>query len=117
MQAQDAEVFHDSGTALLYCIKNEMRDVHVILSFGDPRYDVVLHPFGEKGNEPTATELIERARELKEKSKGITKASKEGTQQMRDLLASAHQTLAELKERKKKVPFKRKGGDESKVEE
>jgi hypothetical protein len=101
VQADEAEVFNDSSVALLYCIREGIRDVHVILSFDDSRYDLVMRPFGEKGNERTSRELVDETRSL-------TKKSKEVSARTKALLAGAHQTLAELKERRKGRPFKRK---------
>jgi hypothetical protein len=103
VQAEEAEAFANSGVAILECINRQMRDVHVILSFDDSKYDVVLHPFGEAGYEPTSRELVERSRELKEKSAEMSR-------RMKALLAGAHQTIAALKERKKQQAFKRKSG-------
>jgi len=103
--ACDGEVFADSAVALLYCVANEMRDVHVVLSFDDPRYDVVLHPFGEKGNELTTGELIDRGEQLKKQSDAATAVTRQNVQQMKDLLAGAEQSAAAMKERKKQIPF------------
>lgn len=89
VQAQDAEAFANSSDAIQHCTSRDMRDVHVILRFGDPRYDLALHPFGEAGHEPSSKELIE---------------------QSRDLLAATHQTIAEAKERKKRRPSKGNDG-------
>jgi hypothetical protein len=103
VQAEEAEAFANSGVAIMECINRDMHDVHVILSFDDPKYDLLFHPFGETGHKPTSGELIERSRELKEKSKDIREKTKA-------LLAGAHQTLAAFKERKKQRAFKRKSG-------
>ena len=97
-QAQDAEIFADSGKAILFCIEEDMRDVHVVLDFDDPKYDVVLHPFGEMGHEPTSHELVEESRRLKA-------ASKEMSERAKALLADALQSIAAIKERKKSRPF------------
>jgi hypothetical protein len=101
VQAEQAEVFKDSSSALLYCVREQMRDVHVILSFDDPRYDIVMCPFGRNGNRATSDELAARSRALKAESKELNDRTK-------DLLAGGHQTLAEFKERRKRRPFKRK---------
>ena len=105
VEACDAEVFADSAVALLYCISNEMRDVHVVLSFDDPRYDVVLHPFGEKGNELTTGELVERSERLKKQSDAVMAVSHQRAQETKDLLAGAEQSAAAMKEQKKQIPF------------
>lgn len=103
VQAQDAEVFTDSGQAISYCIEKGIRDVHVILDFGDPKYDVVLHPFGEKGHEPTTRELIDA-------SQALTAKSNEAARRSKGLLAGLLETVAELKERKKRFRFGAKDG-------
>ena len=82
-----------------------MRDVHVVLSFDDPSYDVVLHPFGEKGNELTTGELIDRGEQLKKQSDTVTAVSRQNVQETKDLLAGAEQSVAAMKERKKQIPF------------
>jgi hypothetical protein len=106
VHAQEAEVFADSGKAILHCVEKEMRDVHVILDFDDPKYDVVLHPFGETGHELTSRELVEESRRLK-----VT--SKEMSERAKALLAGALQSIAAMKEGKKKRPFsgKQPGGE------
>jgi hypothetical protein len=101
VQAEEAEVFVDSASAVVFCVGQGMRDIHVILSFDDPRFDVVMRPFGDKGNAQTTRELVDESRALTDKAKETTGKTKA-------LLAGAHQTLAELKERKKPRPFKRK---------
>jgi hypothetical protein len=103
VQAEEAEAFANSGVAIMECVNRRMRDVYVILSFDDSKYDIVLHPFGETGHGPTSRELIEQSHELKEKSKGIS-------QRVKVLLAGAHQTIAALKELRKQRTFKRKSG-------
>ena len=101
-QEQEAQVFADSGEAILFCIKREMRDVHVVLSFGDPSLDVVLHPFGERGHEATSKELVEQSQTLGLKNKTMTARAKA-------LLAGMLQSVAAMKERKKKQhAFQRK---------
>ena len=97
----EAHAFSNSGEAILHCIESNVRDVHVILDFGDPAYDVVLHPFGENGHEPSSHELLEGSRQLKVKNAELAARTKA-------LLAGAHQTIAEIKERKKRRPFKPK---------
>ena len=101
VQEQEAEAFADSGQAILFCVQRDMRDVHVVLRFGDPGMDVVLHPFGEGGQEPTSQELVQQSQNLKAKRKTIA----DGT---RALLATVLQAIAQVKERKKQIPFERK---------
>jgi hypothetical protein len=60
--------------------------------------NVVLHPFGEMGHEPTSHELVEESRRLKA-------ASKEMSERAKALLADALQSIAAIKERKKSRPF------------
>jgi hypothetical protein len=98
VQADEAEVFENSSSAVLHCIREEMRDVQVILSFDDPRYDVVLCPFGKNGDEQTSRELMDETRSL-------TKKNKEISERTMALLAGAYETIAELKERRKERPF------------
>jgi hypothetical protein len=101
VQAEEAEIFVDSASAVVFCVGQGIRDVHVILSFDDPRFDVVMRPFGEKGHALTARELVDE-------SQALTDKAKETSAKTKALLAGAHETLAELKERKKQRPFKRK---------
>jgi hypothetical protein len=98
---EEAEAFDSSNKAIILCIQREMRDVRIVLGFGDPKYDAVLHPFGLRGNQPTSGELVDQSRETQAKAKSLRERAKA-------LLAGAHQSIAALKERKKKIPFKRK---------
>jgi len=65
----------------------------------------VLHPFGEKGNELTTGELIDRGEQLKKQSDTVTAVSRQNVQETKDLLAGAEQSVAAMKERKKQTPF------------
>jgi hypothetical protein len=98
---EEAEVFDSSNKAIILCIQREMRDVRIVLNFGDPKYDAVLHPFGLRGNQPTSGELVDRSRETKERARTLRERAKA-------LLAGAQQSIAVMKEIKKRTPFKRK---------
>lgn len=98
---EEAEVFDSSNKAIILCIQREMRDVRIVLSFGDPNYDAVLHPFGLRGNQPTSGELVDQSRETQAKSRTLRERA-------RALLAGAQQSIAGMKEIRKRAPFKRK---------
>ena len=108
---EDAEAFAHSFDAVQYCVEREMRDVYIVLSFGHSRFDVVLHPFGPMGHEPTSRELLEQSQRLKARSKAVKERSKQNLIEMRAFLAALHQTVAAMKERKKRVPFRQRPSD------
>jgi hypothetical protein len=99
-QSRKADVFQDARAALRYCIQKGMRDIHLVLRFDDPRYDMVRWPFGEEGNELTSQELVGQTQALRQRSKGLRGQAKV-------LLAGVEQTVAQLKEQRKRLPFKR----------
>ena len=98
---QEAEGFATSNAAILFCVATEMRDTRIVLNFDDPKLDIFLHPFGERGYEPTTQELIGQSLARKQKSNSLTKNVKAA-------LAGILQTIAAMKERRKQLKFKRK---------
>jgi hypothetical protein len=63
-----AEGFGSADAAIFFCLGTEIRDTRIVLAFGDPKFDVLLHPFGEGGHQFTSRELIDQSRATKEKS-------------------------------------------------
>jgi hypothetical protein len=106
-EREQADGFVTPDAAILFCIGTEMRDTRIVLTFGDPNLDIILHPFGECGYQPTSQELVRQSRAMKEKSGSLA-------QRIKATLAGVLQTIAALKERKKQTTFKRKqvGDDE-----
>ena len=100
-EREQAEGFGTSNVAILFCVATDMRDTRIVLSFGDPKLDVLLHPFGEQCYQPTSQELIDQNRVTKEKSRDLR-------ERLRAVLAGVLQTVAAMKERRKQAAFKRK---------
>jgi hypothetical protein len=70
-EREAAEEFGSSNAAVLFCVATEMRDTRVILNFGDPKLDIVLHPFGEQGHQRSGQEVIAQSHASKEKSRSL----------------------------------------------
>jgi len=94
-------MFGTSNAAILFCLATEMRDTRIIMNFGDPTLDVILHPFGEQGQGSTTQELIDRSRATTERSR-TTKG------RIKAVLAALLQTIAAIKERRRATNFQRK---------
>jgi hypothetical protein len=97
--AEEAQAFEDSTAAINCSVERGIRDVRLVLRFGDPRYDVLLHPFGRDGKQPTEAELHGQRRELMGEHHELM-------EQGRALLADLDRIRAEGKERRKAYPFK-----------
>lgn len=93
----EARVFERVPAAIEFCLAQGLANVRLILAFGDPRLDLVIQVFGD-GSEDLRKQLrkgVEESRELRTRN--------------RELRTELDGTRAEQKERKKQMPFKRKG--------
>jgi len=44
----DARCFDGSLTAIDFCLENKIKEVLILLRFGDPQYDIQLRPFNKQ---------------------------------------------------------------------
>jgi hypothetical protein len=87
-EKEAAKDFVTCTPAIDCCMKHGIRHVRLLLTFGDPKYDLRMESFRVE-----TRELVKQNRELRA--------------QMNALLQQVDVTQAEMKERKKQMPFKR----------
>jgi hypothetical protein len=88
----EARDFGNCTPAVDFCVEHELKDVRLCLSFGDAQYDLFLNVFRAD------TKALVRA------DRDLRAARKDALPQPVDV------RQAEMKERKKQIPFKREGG-------
>jgi hypothetical protein len=90
-EKEAAKDFRNCTAAIDHCVEHQITEVRLLLTFGDSKYDLPMEIFRAQ-----TRALVKTNRELR--------ARKDALLQQMDV------RQAEMKERKKQIPFKREGG-------
>lgn len=60
-----ARAFKNTLEAIRYCVEQQIRDVRIVMSYGDPRFDLHFYPFKARETMEETANLRERSEELK----------------------------------------------------